>query len=75
MSHDYHSVGEDISMPILSREGESITISGMALFNKGEMVGALPATDSFYLKLVRDHYDSGTFETQIATEDLEGIEM
>lgn len=41
VSHDYHSVGEDISMPILSREGESITISGMALFNKGEMVGAL----------------------------------
>lgn len=75
VSHDYHSIGEDISMPILSREGESITISGMALFNKGEMVGALPATDSFYLKLVRDHYDSGTFETQISTEDLEGTEM
>lgn len=75
VSHDYHSIGEDISMPILSREGESITISGMALFNKGEMVGVLPATDSFYLKLVRDHYDSGTFETQISTEDFEGTLM
>jgi len=72
VSHDYHSIGEDIAMPILSREGETINISGMALFKKGQMVGVLPAEDGFYLKISRDRYDSGTFETTIESKDLEG---
>lgn len=72
VSHDYHSIGEDIAMPMLTQEGETINISGMALFKKGKMVGILPAEDSFYLKLSRDRYDSGTFETTIESENLEG---
>ncbi|MFC6038596.1 Ger(x)C family spore germination protein [Paenisporosarcina macmurdoensis] len=71
VSHDYYSIGEDIAMPIISREEELIIISGVALFKKGRMVGELPAEDSFYIKLSRDRYDSGTFEVLIKYEDLE----
>ncbi len=71
VSHDYYSIGEDIAMPIISREEELISISGVALFKKGKMVGELPAEDSFYMKLSRDRYHSGIFEALIKNEDLE----
>ena len=71
VSHDYYSIGEDIAMPIISREEELISISGVALFKKGKMVGELPAEDSFYMKLSRDRYHSGTFEALINNEDFE----
>ena len=71
VSHDYYSIGEDIAMPIISREDELISISGVALFKKGKMVGELPAEDSFYMKLSRDRFQSGTFEALIKNEDVD----
>jgi len=58
-------------MPIISREDELISISGVALFKKGKMVGELPAEDSFYMKLSRDRFQSGTFEALIKNEDVD----
>ena len=75
VAHDYYSVGEDIAMPIIKREDELISISGVALFKKDEMVGQLPPEDSFYLKLVRDRYDAGTFEATLKSDDIDSSLM
>lgn len=71
VSHDYYSIGEDIALPILSKEEESINISGIALFKRDKMIGELPAEDVFYLKIGRDRYDSGIFETMIPSGNLD----
>jgi spore germination protein len=70
VTHDYYSLGRDIAMPILKREDEYVVISGVALFKKGKMVGELPPEDSFYVKLSRDLFNSGLYETIIQGEDL-----
>ena len=70
VSHDYYSLGRDIAVPIIKRDKEIIEISGVAVFNKGKMVGKLPAEDSFYVKLSRDFYESAMFETTIPKESL-----
>ncbi len=70
VSHDYFSPGKDISMPVIKRNDESVEISGVALFKRDKMVGQLSAEDSFYVKLIRDNYDSGMFETNIKGDYL-----
>jgi len=75
VAHDYHSIGEDIAMPIIKREEELILISGVALLNQGKMVGKLPPDDSFYLKLVRDRFEAGTFEASLKSEDIDSSLM
>lgn len=65
VAHDYYSSGRDIVMPIIKRKEEFIEITGVALFNNAKMVGTLPAKESFYVKVGRDRYDSGTFEITI----------
>ena len=70
VAHDYYSLGRDIAVPIIKRDEESVEISGVALFNKGKMVGKLSPEDSFYVKLSRDLYDSAMFEITIPKESL-----
>lgn len=65
VTHDYYSIGRDIIMPIIVRNDEVIEVSGVALFNKGKLVGQLPAKDSFYLLLNRGKFKSGKFEISI----------
>lgn len=70
VAHDYYSVGKDLAIPIIKRDEELIAISGLALFNKGKMVGRLPAEDGFYVKITRDVYNAAMFETIINSDDL-----
>lgn len=70
IAHDYYSVGKDIAMPILKKEQELIELSGIALFKEGKMVSTLPVEDSFYVKLIRDNFKSGLFETVLEGEDI-----
>lgn len=70
VAHDYYSLGRDIAMPIIKRNKEIVEISGVALFNKGKMVGKLSSKDSFYVKLSRDLYESAMFETTIPKDSL-----
>lgn len=70
VAHDYYSLGRDIAVPIIKRDKELVEISGVALFNKGKMVGKLSTEDSFYVKLSRDLYDSAMFEITIPKESL-----
>lgn len=70
IAHDFYMVGKDFSMPIISRDGEFIELTGLALFSNGKMVSKLSAKDSFYVKLVRDNFNSGIFETIIKKADI-----
>lgn len=70
VAHDYYSLGRDIAIPIIKRDEEHVEISGVALFDKGKMVGKLSTEDSFYVKLSRDLYDSAMFEITIPKEAL-----
>lgn len=70
IAHDYYSVGKDFAMPIIKRDEEFVEISGIAIFKGGKMVSTLPVKDSFYIKLVRDSFKSGLFETILKDEDI-----
>ena len=70
IAHDYYSIGTDFAMPIIERNEELVELSGIALFKEGKMVSSLPAKDSFYVKLVRESFKAGLFETTIQEEDI-----
>ncbi|KOY83613.1 Ger(x)C family spore germination protein [Lysinibacillus macroides] len=70
VARDYYSVGKDVAMPIIKRDKELVKLSGVALFKDGKMVSRLPATDSFYVKIVRDTFKAGLYETILHHEDL-----
>lgn len=69
-AHDFYSIGRDIAMPIIKRNEEHIEMSGIALFKGGTMVSSLPVKDSFFVKLVRDSFKSGFFETKLKEEEI-----
>lgn len=70
VGYDHYSIGKEIALPILTRNEEQIEISGIALFKDGEMVGKVSAEDSFYVKLLRDHYNIGKLELTINGDEL-----
>lgn len=67
---DFYTAGEDIYMPIIKKEEELVDLSGIALFNGGKMVSKIQPKDTFYVKLIRDKFESGTFETILQKEDI-----
>lgn len=70
IAHDFYMEGKDSTIPIIKKEGELIELTGVALFNGGKMVSSLPVEDSFYVKLIRDSFKSGIFETILKEEDI-----
>lgn len=70
VARDYYSSGRNIVMPIIKKEEEFVEISGIALFKDGNMAGRLSAEDSFYVKMIRDNYKHGIFETKLQEEDI-----
>ncbi|ALC85090.1 spore gernimation protein [Bacillus sp. FJAT-22090] len=70
VARDYYSSGRNIVMPIIKKEEEFVEISGIALFKDGNMAGRLSAEDSFYVKMIRDNYEHGIFETKLQEEDI-----
>lgn len=70
VAHDYYTAGRNIAIPIIKKENELVEISGIALFKKGKMIGELSIDDSFYVKLGRDNYRNGKFETKIKGDEL-----
>lgn len=69
IARDYYTLGRDMAIPTIKREAELIELSGIAIFKDGKIVSKLPAKDSFYVKLVKENFKSGVFET-IIEEDL-----
>ena len=70
IAHDYYSVGKDLAMPIIKRDGELVELSGVALFKGGKMVSSLSARDSFYVRIVRDTFKVGLYEAVLEKEDV-----
>ncbi|WHZ59501.1 Ger(x)C family spore germination protein [Metabacillus hrfriensis] len=65
----YYEVGMDPILPMISLMNEKkVTIEGMALFNEDKMVGVLTPEESFYLKLIREHFKSGSIEMELPRE-------
>lgn len=70
VAFDYYSIGKDIAVPIIKRDKELVAISGIALFDKGKVVGKLSVEDSFYVKLGRDNFRAGKNEMKISGDDV-----
>ncbi|MFJ7826502.1 Ger(x)C family spore germination protein [Psychrobacillus sp. NPDC096623] len=70
IAHDMYMAGNDIAMPIIKKDEELVGISGIALFKGDKMVGRLSAEDSFFVKLIRDNFKSGIFETVLEKDNI-----
>lgn len=70
IAHDFYSSGKEFAMPIIKRDDELVELSGIALFKGSKMVSTLPAKDSFYVKIVRDTFKVGLYETVLENEDV-----
>ncbi|MFJ5769837.1 Ger(x)C family spore germination protein [Psychrobacillus sp. NPDC093180] len=70
IAHDFYMEGKDSAMPIIKKDEELVELTGVALFNGGKMVSAFPVEDSFYLKLMRDSFKSGLFETILQEDEI-----
>ncbi|MBD7942549.1 Ger(x)C family spore germination protein [Psychrobacillus sp. Sa2BUA9] len=70
VARDYYSAGRNIVMPIIKRDEEFVEISGIAFFKDGNMSGRLSAEDSFFVKIIRDNYKHGNFQTKLKEEDI-----
>lgn len=78
ISSTLHEVNRDklsflgnYAMPILKREEENIKISGIAFFNKGKIVGNLPAEESIYILMVKGKTHNGMLELEVPITTLE----
>lgn len=70
-NNNYYSEYKDPIVPYLAREGEELKITGAAIFNRDKMVGTLSAQETFYIKIMRDRFKSGTFEVTVKKEEIQ----
>ncbi|SDN10572.1 spore germination protein [Psychrobacillus sp. OK028] len=70
IAHDMYMAGDDIAMPIIKKDEELVGIAGIALFKEDKMVGRLSAEDSFFVKLIRDNFKSGIYETVLQKDNV-----
>ncbi|MFZ7944303.1 Ger(x)C family spore germination protein [Neobacillus sp. 19] len=61
-NHFFSDHGKDPVLPILKIKNGTIIISGIALFKEDKMVDTLNSDELFYLKVLSDKYQSGSFE-------------
>ncbi|WP_413367548.1 Ger(x)C family spore germination protein [Lysinibacillus sp. 3P01SB] len=73
VGRDYYSPTRQIVLPIIKREENLIKITGIAFFQNERMVGRLPAKDMFYVKIIRDGFERGTFELVFDGEKFESV--
>lgn len=73
VGRDYYSPTRQIVLPIIKREENLIKITGIAFFQNERMVGRLPAKDMFYVKIIRDGFERGTFELVFDGENFESV--
>ncbi|MCA1061203.1 Ger(x)C family spore germination protein [Rossellomorea aquimaris] len=70
---DYFQEGQTPYLPVLKQiSKESVTITGVALFDKDKMVKKIPAKDMFYFKLLVDKYAEGSHVIKMGKERNSG---
>ncbi|MCP1144764.1 Ger(x)C family spore germination protein [Lysinibacillus endophyticus] len=67
--NDY-SPFRDNAIPIIKKNDQVISIKGLALFQKSKMVGELSSTDTFYVIMLRDKFESGALELTLPGNTL-----
>lgn len=72
-NHNFQDRGRDPVLPILKINGDSVIISGIALFNDDRIVGELKSEQLFYAKILSDKYKSGTHELGFKRSRFEKI--
>ncbi|WP_010496188.1 Ger(x)C family spore germination protein [Paenibacillus elgii] len=70
---DLYSPGKDPVLPYIVQRDNEIILYGAALFRGDQMVGTLPLSKLFYLRLLRDRFHSGMTEIGIPSEALGSI--
>ncbi|MEI4768147.1 Ger(x)C family spore germination protein [Psychrobacillus sp. FJAT-51614] len=70
VSRVYYSPLSDLILPVLKKKDDLVEISGIAFFNDAKMVGQLPSSDGFFVKISRDNYKSGILEIIINANGL-----
>lgn len=67
----YYSDGSDPYLPYIERIGDDIKIRGLALFKNDRFVDWVNPHEAFYIKLIRDQFRTGIFETSLPKNTLE----
>jgi spore germination protein len=68
----YYSIGIDPVLPLIKRSGNSIIVTGNAIMRNDKMVGKLSPDESFFVKLIRDEYRTGSIELTFPVKDIRG---
>lgn len=66
----YFSEGSDPFLPLIGRKGDEVEIKGVALFHKDRLVGTITPEEAFFIKLIRDQFRVGSYQTTIPFEKL-----
>lgn len=70
---DYYSSGSDPFLPYIEQKGDGIRIKGVALLKNDQFVGWVKPEKAFYIKLLRDQFRTGLFQTSISTKGLKSM--
>lgn len=71
IARDNYSQVRNFALPVLRKKGDFIQIDGVAFFNRGKMVGNLPAGDIFYIMMMQNNFDNGTLELDLDGESID----
>ncbi|MDR6554141.1 Ger(x)C family spore germination protein [Paenibacillus qinlingensis] len=63
----------DPMVPVLQRNGDTVELKDVAVFNGDKMVGTIDPKEAFFLKTIRDRYKAGSIELSLDTNQLGDI--
>lgn len=61
----YFSQGSDPYLPYFVKKGDEIMLKGIALFYRDKLKGVASPQEAFFIKLIRDLFEAGSYETSI----------
>lgn len=67
---DYYDPGRDPVIPYLENKNNKVKASGVALISGDHFVGTLSQKESFYVKLLREKFQTGNYELKLPIEKL-----
>ncbi|MBH0228633.1 Ger(x)C family spore germination protein [Halobacillus yeomjeoni] len=68
---DYHDIGVDPTLPLLSLEEQRVFIKGLGLFQDDRYVGTLTDEDIFYLLLLQKNLKIGQLQIELPESSME----
>lgn len=68
--HDYYDAGKDPILPSLTIEEDKAVINGISLFQDDRLVHTASHEHNFYIMLMKQNFDHGQFQIQLANDAL-----